>query len=166
MNAWRSQHTVPISLDMSYLFLKAVCTRTSSPNSCCQFPVYCAHLKPAVLKPALMHETLTFIMVFLFGQSAIRRCITPCTRSWKHPPHLLVDILQAIWPYEHSCGISLELKLLINSRWVKINCAIAELLGWGEKKKTCNDSVHYMECQYWLMNIWHTSSHWMTSGCN
>ena len=113
-----------------------------------------------------MHETLTFTMVFLFGQSAIRRCITPCTRSWKHPPHLLVDILQAIWPYEHSCGISLELKLLINSRWVKINFAIGELLGWGERRKTCNDSVHYMECQYWLMNIWHTSSHWMTSGCN
>ena len=123
--------------------------------------VYCAHVKPEVLWPALVRVTLTFIRVFLFVQSAIRCCIAPCTRSWKHPRHFLVDVLQTIWPFVHRCGICLGIKLLKNSRWVRINFAMGELLGCWARRKPANVLYMYMDCQFWLMIIWHTCSHWI-----
>ena len=108
-----------------------------------------------------MHETLTFTMVFLFGQSAIRKFITPCTRSWKHPPHLLVDILQAIWPYVHSCGISLELKLLITQDGSKSTSRLRSCL--DEEKEEKPAMILYItwnvNIDWWIFGI-HLHTEW------
>jgi len=86
-----------ISLDMSYYFLKAVFTWTLSPTSCCQFHIYCTHLKPAVWWPALVQRTHKIhqdILICPVGHPLLHRTIAkvietpPSFVSGRSPGHM------------------------------------------------------------------------------